>query len=144
MLSAKGLKWYMRHSKNKRKQLYPTKSKSYFLNTQVLKKQTCINILTYAREFCKCLCKKNQLFRKNLLTFCAHNAVIYVRTKRGELMPQKKIGRPKVEKPLTDRIFIRVDDNTKMKLEKCTKKLNSTISDVVRKGIDTIYDNLDN
>ena len=58
-------------------------------------------------------------------------------------MAQKKMGRPPSgEKPLKDRIFIRVDDDFKMKLEKCKEKLNMTTSDVVRKGVNQLYDTL--
>jgi len=53
------------------------------------------------------------------------------------------MGRPPSgEKPLKDRIFIRVDDDIKIKLEKCKEKLNMTTSDVVRKGISQVYDDL--
>ncbi|MDF2632927.1 MAG: hypothetical protein K0Q85_1523 [Caproiciproducens sp.] len=58
-------------------------------------------------------------------------------------MAQKKMGRPlSGDKPLKDRIFIRVDDETKSKLEECKKALNMTTSDIVRKGIDLIHDDL--
>ena len=57
-------------------------------------------------------------------------------------MAQKKMGRPSSDNPLKDRIFIRVDDDIKMKLEKCKEVLNMTTSDIVRKGITQVYDNL--
>ncbi|MEL7567959.1 MAG: hypothetical protein AAGU27_24210 [Dehalobacterium sp.] len=38
---------------------------------------------------------------------------------------------------------MRVDDDTKEKLDKCTEKLNTTRSDVVRKGIGMVYESLD-
>ena len=57
-------------------------------------------------------------------------------------MAQKKMGRPPSENPLKDRIFVLVDDETKAKLNECTKILNTTRSDVVRKGIDKMYDDL--
>jgi hypothetical protein len=57
---------------------------------------------------------------------------------------QKKMGRPPSgDKPMKDRIFVLVDDDTKMKLEVCKKAFDTTTSDVVRKGIDKIYDDLD-
>lgn len=60
-------------------------------------------------------------------------------------MAQKKMGRPlSGDKPLKDRIFVLVDDETKNQLDTCTKKLNLTRSDVVRKGIKRIYDDLNN
>lgn len=53
------------------------------------------------------------------------------------------MGRPKSDNPLKDRIFVLVDDETKAQLKKCTEVLNTTRSDVVRKGIKRIYDDLD-
>ncbi|MCI9626689.1 MAG: CopG family transcriptional regulator [Clostridia bacterium] len=59
-------------------------------------------------------------------------------------MAQKKMGRPTIgDKPLKDRIFILVDDETKAQLKKCTEVLNTTRSDVVRKGIKRMYDELE-
>ncbi len=53
------------------------------------------------------------------------------------------MGRPLIgDKPLKDRIFILVSDETKQKLEKCKAELGMTASDVVRRGIDRIYDDL--
>ena len=57
-------------------------------------------------------------------------------------MTQKKKGRPPSDNSLKDRIFIRVDDDTKKMLDKCTEKLNTTRSDVVRKGIGKVYESL--
>ncbi|MFR8975191.1 MAG: CopG family transcriptional regulator [Eubacteriales bacterium] len=58
-------------------------------------------------------------------------------------MAQKKMGRPKSDNPLKDRIFVLVSDETKAQLNKCTEVLNTTRSDVVRKGIKRIYDDLE-
>ena len=58
-------------------------------------------------------------------------------------MAQKKMGRPPSENPLKDRIFVLVGDETKSKLEKCKSVLNTTTSDIVRKGIDKVYDDLE-
>ena len=58
-------------------------------------------------------------------------------------MAQKKMGRPLIgEKPLKERIFVLVSDETKAKLNECTKLMDATKSDVVRKGIDMVYDDL--
>ena len=57
------------------------------------------------------------------------------------MMP-KKMGRPPSDNPRTDRIFIRVSKETQAKLNECTQTLNMTRSDVVRKGIDMVYDSL--
>jgi len=58
---------------------------------------------------------------------------------------QNKMGRPPKsgDKAMKDRIFILVDDETKDKLAKCKESLNATTSDIVRKGIDKVYDELD-
>ena len=55
------------------------------------------------------------------------------------------MGRPPKsgDKAMKDRIFILVDDETKDKLAKCKESLNATTSDIVRKGIDKVYDELD-
>lgn len=58
-------------------------------------------------------------------------------------MAQRKKGRPPSDNSLKDRIFIRVDDDTKEMLDKCTEKLNTTRSDIVRKGIGMVYGSLD-
>lgn len=59
-------------------------------------------------------------------------------------MAQKKMGRPPTgDKPMKDRIFVLVNEETKIKLEKCKMALNTTTSDIVRKGIDKVYDDLD-
>ena len=59
-------------------------------------------------------------------------------------MAQKKMGRPpNGDKPMKDRIFVLVDDDTKEKLERCKKALDITTSDVVRRGIDKVYDELE-
>ncbi|MDP4120543.1 MAG: ribbon-helix-helix domain-containing protein [Bacillota bacterium] len=55
----------------------------------------------------------------------------------------KKMGRP-TDNPKNTIIKIRADEKTVEKLNKCSEKLNINRSDVIRKGIDTVYDNLDN
>ena len=57
-------------------------------------------------------------------------------------MPPKKIGRPKAENPLTERLYLRVDDETKEMLNTCTETLKTTRSEVVRQGIKKVYDDL--
>lgn len=55
---------------------------------------------------------------------------------------KKKMGRPPSENPMKDRIFVLVNDETKQKLAKCRETLHTTTSDIVRKGIDKVYDGL--
>ncbi|WNX83785.1 CopG family transcriptional regulator [Agathobaculum sp. NTUH-O15-33] len=43
---------------------------------------------------------------------------------------------------MKDRLFVLVSDDTKAKLEQCKTALNTTASDIVRRGIDKIYDDL--
>jgi len=57
-------------------------------------------------------------------------------------MPQKKMGRPLSDNPLNERLYLRVDDETKAMLDECTKVLETTRSEVVRKGIKKVHDDL--
>lgn len=57
-------------------------------------------------------------------------------------MAQKKLGRPPSDDSKKDRIFVRVDKETKEKLTECTQALDATRSEIVRKGIDMVYDSL--
>ena len=57
-------------------------------------------------------------------------------------MPQKKMGRPLSENPLTERLYLRVDKKTKGMLDACTEALKTTRSEIVRKGIEKVYDDL--
>lgn len=57
-------------------------------------------------------------------------------------MALAKKGRPPSDDSMKDRIFIRVNKETKEKLSKCKESLNLTTSDVVRKGINKVYDDL--
>lgn len=58
-------------------------------------------------------------------------------------MSLKKMGRPPIDNPLSERIYIRVNKETKEKLDNCVKTLETTRSDIVRKGIEMVYDELD-
>lgn len=57
-------------------------------------------------------------------------------------MPQKKMGRPLSENPLKERLYLRVDGKTKAMLDECTETLKTTRSEVVRKGIEKVYNDL--
>ncbi|MFE6077202.1 ribbon-helix-helix protein, CopG family [Paenibacillus sp. NPDC057886] len=57
-------------------------------------------------------------------------------------MSSKKMGRPKSDKPKSKTIEIRVDDEIMNKLDISAEKLNTNRSDIVRKGIEKIYDEL--
>ncbi len=57
-------------------------------------------------------------------------------------MSGKKMGRPKSENPLSERIYLRVDKKTKETLDECVKTLEVSRSEVVRKGIYKVFDDL--
>ena len=57
-------------------------------------------------------------------------------------MSGKKMGRPPVENPLSERIYLRVDKETKKVLDDCVEKLDSTRSEIVRKGIYMVAEHL--
>ena len=57
-------------------------------------------------------------------------------------MAAKKLGRP--TDSLKDKeIRVRANTETIRKLEECSKRLNTSKSDIVRRGIDKMYDDLD-
>lgn len=57
-------------------------------------------------------------------------------------MSQNKIGRPVSSDPKHTMFRVRLDDKYLKKLDECAEKLQTNRSDVVRKGIDKIYDDL--
>ncbi|GIP12705.1 MAG: ribbon-helix-helix protein, CopG family [Paenibacillus macerans] len=57
-------------------------------------------------------------------------------------MSSKKMGRPPSANPKSETIKIRVDQDIMNKLDASAEKLNTTRSDIVRKGIEKVYDDL--
>lgn len=57
-------------------------------------------------------------------------------------MTPKKMGRPPSENPKNIKLQIRVDKETMEILDNCVEKLKSNRSDVVRKGIKRIANDL--
>lgn len=57
-------------------------------------------------------------------------------------MSGKKMGCPPSENPLSERIYLRVDRETKEVLDQCAKQMHTTRSEVVRKGIYLVRDAL--
>ncbi|WP_283608867.1 CopG family transcriptional regulator [Faecalispora anaeroviscerum] len=57
-------------------------------------------------------------------------------------MSLKKIGRPVSPDSKHTMFRVRLDDTSMSKLDECAKELKITRSDVVRKGIDQIHDDL--
>ena len=52
------------------------------------------------------------------------------------------MGRPLSGNPLSERIYLRVDKATKNVLDECVEQLKTSRSDVVRKGIYMVSDDL--
>ncbi|MGG3510222.1 ribbon-helix-helix domain-containing protein [Paenibacillus lautus] len=57
-------------------------------------------------------------------------------------MSSKKMGRPPSDKPKSKTIEIRVDEEIMSKLDASAEQLKTTRSDIVRKGIEKVYDEL--
>lgn len=57
-------------------------------------------------------------------------------------MPPKKMGRPKIENPKSARITVRVDTETVRKLDASAEVLSASRADVVRKGIEKVYEDV--
>ncbi|MFB6362795.1 CopG family transcriptional regulator [Paenibacillus elgii] len=57
-------------------------------------------------------------------------------------MSSKKLGRPPSENPKSELIRVRADQAILSMLDACAEKLNTTRSDVIRKGIQKVYDDL--
>ena len=57
-------------------------------------------------------------------------------------MPPKKMGHPSSGNPKSETLRIRVDFDTIKKLNECSLALDTNRSEVVRKGIDKMYDDL--
>ncbi len=56
-------------------------------------------------------------------------------------MSAAKIGRP-TDAPKNTMIRVRVDDATLEKLDECVLKMNSNRSEVIRKGISMVFEDL--
>ncbi len=61
--------------------------------------------------------------------------------KGGEVISEKKMGRP-TDNPKNTMFRVRIDDITKEKLNVSAETLKISKSDVVRKGIEMVYDTL--
>ncbi|WP_434750300.1 CopG family transcriptional regulator [Paenibacillus amylolyticus] len=59
-------------------------------------------------------------------------------------MSSKKMGRPKSDNPKSKTIEIRVDEEILSNLDVAAEKLNTNRSAIVRKGIEKIYEELQN
>lgn len=61
----------------------------------------------------------------------------------GDTLENRKKPGPKPENPLDGVVRIRIDKITLKKLDKTAKKMRTSRSDIIRKGIDKMYDDLD-
>jgi Leu/Phe-tRNA-protein transferase len=69
--------------------------------------------------------------------------IIVVTKSEVNIMPQqKKMGRPFSENPKDKILRIRVDTQTIDRLDECAKTMNTNRSEIIRKGIKKIYDDL--
>lgn len=57
-------------------------------------------------------------------------------------MSAKKMGRPPVENPLSEKLQLRVDKATMQALDECAEMLDTTRSEVVRKGVHLLLEEL--
>lgn len=76
--------------------------------------------------------------------FCSHSSYnTIVATKGGgTISEKKKMGRP-TDSPKDTMFRVRLDKESEKKLSISADKLQISKSDVVRKGIDSVYDNLE-
>lgn len=60
----------------------------------------------------------------------------------GDCLKERKKPGPHPEKPLEHDLKVRVNNETLAKVEFCMKELNMTRSEVLRQGVDTLYERL--
>ncbi|MNJ81351.1 Ribbon-helix-helix protein, copG family [compost metagenome] len=58
-------------------------------------------------------------------------------------MSSKKMGRPLSDNPKSETIKVRVNQELLSKLDELAEKLKMTRSDIVRQGIEKMYDDLE-
>ncbi|MBR0093309.1 MAG: CopG family transcriptional regulator [Lachnospiraceae bacterium] len=51
-----------------------------------------------------------------------------------------RTGRPKADKPLQNRVTVRFSDEEYKKLEKYAKRMNLTITQTIRKGVEELLE----
>lgn len=73
----------------------------------------------------------------NHLTFRPTHIIINVRQKGGALM-SPKIGRPKIENPKTERLYIRVTPEEKAQIYDFVQKSGYTLLELLEKGIESV------
>ena len=75
---------------------------------------------------------------KNLLTFCAYYYILNVRTESEVMKMSPRTGRPEVENPMNDRIYVRVTREEKEKIMKFSSESGYSILELIRFGIEKL------
>lgn len=75
---------------------------------------------------------------KNLLTFCAYYYILNVRTESEVMKMSPRTGRPKVENPMNDRLYVRVTREEKEKIMKFSSESGYSILELIRFGIEKL------
>lgn len=57
-------------------------------------------------------------------------------------MPQKKMGRPKIDNPMDQVLKVRANAELMSKLNECIQELGISRSEIIRQGIDKMYQDL--
>jgi hypothetical protein len=78
----------------------------------------------------------------NPLTSRSDKNILVVATRKGAHMSQKKMGRPVSPDSKHTMFRVRLDNASMSKLDECAEKMGTNRSDIVRKGIDKIHDDL--
>ena len=81
-----------------------------------------------------------QNFNKNKVDLLS--PIIYNDIQKVRWKVNSKMGRPKIENPKSKQISVRLDNETFEKLEECSKTLNLTRVEVLRKGVDKIFSDI--
>ena len=57
-------------------------------------------------------------------------------------MQPKKMGRPPSDNPKSETVRVRIDVATAQKLDDCSRAFDTNRSEIIRKGIDRIFEDL--
>ena len=68
--------------------------------------------------------------------------ILYMQVGGDDINARKKPG-PHPENPLDIAIKLRIDKETERKIAYCAEKLNTNRSDILRKGVQHLYDSLE-
>jgi len=88
------------------------------------------------------LTELGKVFRFYLLTKCVTGDILNVSPNRKEVSMSPRNGRPPSKDPKIHETRIRMSDSDVEKLEYCCKITGMTKADVIRKGIEMVYNGL--